>query len=94
MKKVHLERRVYEAHGGMTRREVEAAVDLVLGLMKDALARGEKVKLRGFGILQVVNRRGKQGRHPKTGQIIRVRARKSVVFKVSRNVWSEGSDGG
>lgn len=88
MRKSDIEEAVYEAHGGLTRKEVDEKVALVLDLIRQALADGDRVKLKGFGILSVVSRRGKRGRHPKTGLAVDVKPRKTVVFRVSRNSWA------
>jgi len=95
MKRAGIEERVYAAHGGLTHREVEAVVSEVLDLIKASLVRGERVKLKGFGVMEVVVRKGKRGRHPKTGQLVVVAPRKTVVYHYSRNTWlgiDDGSD--
>ncbi len=56
---------------------VQATFDCIL----DALARGEKIELRNFGIFKVKQRKPRTGRNPRTGTIVPVPARKSVVFK-------------
>jgi len=93
MKRAGIEEQVYSAHGGLTHREVEAVVSAVLDLIKDALVRGERVKLKGFGVMETVSRKGKRGKHPKTGQTVVVPPRKTVVYHFSRNAWLGVDDG-
>lgn len=47
----------------------------------DALARGEKIELRNFGVFKIKSRRQRLGRNPRTGQEVPVPPRKVAVFK-------------
>jgi len=51
--------------------------------MKEALERGEKVKISGFGNLTVREKRARRGRNPKTGEMIQISGRRIATFKVS-----------
>lgn len=61
--------------------EVKAVVQKTFNCIVDALARGEKVELRNFGIFKVKERRSRTGRNPRTGQVVPVPPRKVAVFK-------------
>ncbi|MBN2432239.1 MAG: HU family DNA-binding protein [Acidobacteria bacterium] len=87
MKKADLVGAVYEMHGALTWKEAEAVVDVFLDLVKEAVVQEGLIKLHGFGTLKVVERRGKTGVHPGTGEAVRIRPRKSVVFRVSAKEW-------
>lgn len=63
--------------------QAKAALDATLEAIKDALKRGQKVQLVGFGTFQVAQRKARQGRNPRTGQPIRIPARKVVRFRPS-----------
>ena len=82
----------------MTRKELAAAliekagfeaskvaefVDQVFEIMKEALERGEKVKIPGLGISKVREKAARRGRSPKTGDRIEISARRVVSFKPS-----------
>ena len=69
-----------------TRKEAEQVVDAVLGQITEALAKGEKVDLRGFGSFQANGRKERQGRNPKTGETITIAARTVAVFKPSKEL--------
>ncbi|MEK6715629.1 MAG: HU family DNA-binding protein [Candidatus Omnitrophota bacterium] len=56
---------------------VQKTFDCIVG----ALARGEKVELRNFGVFKVKERRPRTGRNPRTGEVVPVPSRKVVVFK-------------
>ena len=59
------------------KRVVQATFDCIL----DALMRGEKIELRNFGVFKVKQRKPRTGRNPRTGAVVPVPARRSVVFK-------------
>jgi len=61
---------------GLTRKTSREAVDAITSVITEALARGEKVTLVGFGTFKVMERKAKRGRNPQTGQIIQIPAKK------------------
>jgi DNA-binding protein HU-beta len=69
-----------------TKRESEHLVDAVLTAIAEALGRGEKVDLRGFGSFQVSEKKERQGRNPRTGEVMTIAARKAVAFKPSKEL--------
>ena len=84
MVKADLARAVYEAHGGLSYHEAKQVVENTIRSVRDSLVRGENVKLSGFGSFQLVTRKERMGRNPKTGQRIRLGPRKYVTFRHSR----------
>lgn len=66
---------------GIKQVEVKKIVQKTFDCIIDALARGEKIELRNFGVFKIKERRSRTGRNPRTGQIIPVPARKVTVFK-------------
>jgi integration host factor subunit alpha len=68
---------------GMTKQESKQAVDRVLMIMKDTLARGEHILISGFGKFSVRKKRARRGRNPQTLDSLTIAARKVVVFKHS-----------
>jgi len=63
----------------LTVADVERIVSALFDEMTTALARGERVELRGFGAFTVKNRQARAGRNPRTGETVDV-AQKSVPF--------------
>jgi len=59
------------------------AVEMVFEALKETLERGENVKLTGFGVFTVRNKRTRTGRNPKTGEPMELAARRVVTFKAS-----------
>jgi DNA-binding protein HU-beta len=68
---------------GITKKDAKAAVDAVFSSIKDALAKGQRVRLIGFGTFEVRKRNQRRGKNPKTGQTITIPARKVPAFKAS-----------
>ena len=68
----------------LTKRQAEKVIDDFLDLIKDELAKGEKVVLSGFGTFEVRTRVARSGRNPRTGEEINVPAQKTPAFKVGK----------
>jgi len=71
---------------GLNKREAKDIVDTFFEEIRDALARGEPVKLSGFGNFQVRHKPPRPGRNPKTGETIPIAARKVVTFHASQKL--------
>lgn len=59
-------------------------VDTIIGALREALRRGERIELRGFGVFLVKNRKRGIGRNPRTGQEVPIPPGKTVRFKPSK----------
>jgi len=70
----------------LTKKETELIVNTVFDNITDALAKGDKVELRGFGSFRIRHRNSRKGRNPKTGAGIDVPARKVPFFKMGREL--------
>ena len=68
---------------GLSQAQAREAVQLVIDLMADTLARGEQVKITGFGTFQLRDKADRLGRNPQTGQPITISARRVVTFRPS-----------
>ena len=64
-----------------TKKEAARTVDAFLDAIREALAKGEEVRLKRFGCFKVKERAARIGRNPKTGEEVKVPAKKVVVFK-------------
>ncbi len=83
MTKAEIARFVHE-HVGLSKKESAQIVDAVLDEIRNALARGEDVKLSGFGHFMVRAKHARRGRNPKTGDDITIAPRKVVTFRASQ----------
>jgi len=66
---------------GLTKTKSGEIIDVVTESMKDALSKGEKVTLVGFGTFSSTKRKERKGRNPKTGEVITIPAKTVVKFK-------------
>ncbi|MBD5214396.1 MAG: HU family DNA-binding protein [Bacteroidales bacterium] len=66
---------------GLTKVDAKAALDATLGAISEALAKGDKVALLGFGTFAVSEKGARTGINPRTKEKIEIAARKSVKFK-------------
>ena len=68
----------------MPKRKGEIVVNAVIQCIIDALAKGERVDLRGVGSFRVSSRNGRTGRNPRTGELIKVPAKKVPLFRAGK----------
>lgn len=74
------------AKAEVSHRDAEAVVEAVLETIAGALARGEAVKLSGFGIFEKKERAARVGTNPANGEKIEIPASNSVSFKLSKSL--------
>ena len=70
----------------LTKKESETIVDTVFDNITDALAKGDKVELRGFGSFRIRRRRARRGRNPRTGATVNVPPKRVPFFKVGKRL--------
>lgn len=87
MNKAELVDSVAEATGA-TRAAASASVEAVLDTITNALKKGEKVALTGFGSFEVRKRAARTGRNPQTGASIEVKASNAPAFKAGAGLKS------
>jgi integration host factor subunit alpha len=71
---------------GLNKRESKDMVEAFFEEIRDALERGEGVKLSGFGNFQLRDKPQRPGRNPKTGEEIPITARRVVTFHASQRL--------
>jgi integration host factor beta subunit len=70
----------------VTRKDAEIMVDAIFDSIADSLAQGEGVEIRGFGSLKVKDRGKREGRNPKTGESVRIPAKKLPFFRIGKEL--------
>jgi integration host factor subunit beta len=77
----------------ITVRDTEFAVKTVLDAMSDALARGHRIEIRGFGSFSLHFRPPRQGRNPKTGEAVALAGKHVPHFKPGKDLRERVNDG-
>jgi integration host factor subunit beta len=81
----------------LSQEHVERIVQAVFDGITDALAQGQRVELRGFGVFSVKQRRARVGRNPRTGEDVPVDAKAVPYFRTSKDMHArlnrDGADG-
>lgn len=84
MTKSVLIEKVSERIGSLTRKQTEIVVDTVFESIKEALVKGEKIEIRGFGNFKPKTRKPRKARNPKTGEKVEVPGKRVLHFKVGK----------
>ena len=71
---------------GVPKQKAEQVVDSLFNAMKEALARGSRIELRGFGVFQVKPRKRGIGRNPRTGKEVRIPPGRTIRFKPGKDL--------
>ncbi len=69
---------------GLSKRQAAESLTVLLDEITKSLSRGEEVVLTGFGKFKISQRKERKGRNPKTGETIKIAARKAPVFKAGK----------
>lgn len=69
---------------GITKTQANAALDSFTEAVTKTLKKGDKVTLVGFGTFSVTKRAARNGRNPKTGSVIKIKAKKVARFKAGK----------
>ena len=70
----------------LSQRDIEKIVNIILDRIVEAMARGDRVELRGFGTFSVRVREGHKGRNPRTGEAVTVERKAWPHFKAGREI--------
>jgi integration host factor subunit beta len=86
MTKSELIEQLTQRADGVTYKVAEVVVNTIFQSMKEALVRGDRIEIRGFGSLKVKDYPSYQGRNPKSGESILVPPKKLPFFKVGKEL--------
>ncbi|TWJ32650.1 integration host factor subunit beta [Geobacter argillaceus] len=86
MTKSELVQKLMDVNGLLSRKDSELVVNLIFDSMTDALKRGEKVEIRGFGSFTIRERDAREARNPKSGEVVRITAKKTPFFKTGKEL--------
>jgi integration host factor subunit beta len=94
MTKSELVQRLAEANPHLYQRDVETIVTAIFDEIAEALGRGDRVELRGFGAFSVKHRDARTGRNPRTGAAVRVAEKYIPFFKTGKQLRDRLNTGG
>ena len=71
------------------KKDLEKFTNIILKEIKNTLKRGERVELRGFGVFSSKTQRARISRNPRTGEKINTPAKKTIHFKMSKEMFNK-----
>lgn len=86
MTKSELVEKLVEANASLSRKESEMVVNLIFDSMSDALKKGEKVEIRGFGSFTIREREAREARNPKSGDVVKIPSKRTPFFKTGKEL--------
>jgi len=86
MTKSELIEKIAQKRNDLTRKQTEVIVETIFKTIKDELAKGGKVEIRGFGNFRLRNRNARRARNPKTGEAVDVPPKKVPFFRVGKEL--------
>ena len=86
MTKSVLIEKIAEKLDGLSKKQTEVIVETIFESIKEALAKGGKVEIRGFGNFRLRSRNARKARNPKTGESVEVPPKKVPYFKVGKEL--------
>ncbi len=86
MTKSELIQRLAKRYPHLYQRDIEVLVNTLLGEITGALAKGNRVELRGFGAFSVRQREARAARNPKNGAVVSVGERHAIYFRTGKEL--------
>ena len=74
------------------KKDLEKFTDIIFTEIKQALKRGDRVELRGFGMFSTNIQKARISRNPKTGEKVNTPEKKSIHFKMSKEMFKKLND--
>ena len=87
--KSKLLKKLSEAYPNFLKRDLEKFTNIILNEIKYTLKRGERVELRGFGVFSTNIQKARISRNPKTGEKVNTPQKKTIHFKMSKDLFKQ-----
>jgi integration host factor subunit beta len=78
-----------KSYPNFLKKDLEKVVSIVLNEIKQALKRGDRVELRGFGMFSTNIQKARISRNPKTGEKVNTPKKKTIHFKMSKEMFKK-----
>jgi len=86
MTKSELIERLSVSTGTLNKKEAEMVVNTIFDSIGNALVGGGRVEIRGFGSFSIRTRDGREARNPKSGEVVKIPAKKTPFFKTGKEL--------
>ena len=73
-------------HSGLTKTDSEKALNAFVASVEQTLKKGDEVRLVGFGTFTTIKRKAGEGRNPKTGEVIKIKASTLPKFRAGKGL--------
>ena len=87
--KSKLLKQISQNYPNFLKKDLEKFIDIILKEIKRTLRRGERVELRGFGIFSTNKQKARISRNPKTGEKIHTPEKKTIHFKMAKDLFNK-----
>ena len=81
-----------ENYPNFLKKDLEKFTDIILNEVKRALKRGDRVELRGFGVFYTNIQKARISRNPKTGEKVNTPEKKTIHFKMAKDLFKKLND--
>ena len=78
-----------KSYPNFLKKDLEKVVSIILNEIKQTLKRGDRVELRGFGMFSTNIQKGRISRNPKTGEKVNTPEKKTIHFKMSKEMFKK-----
>ena len=90
--KSKLLKKISNNYPNFLKKDLEKFTNIVLNEIKEALKRGDRVELRGFGIFSTNIQKARISRNPKTGEKVNTPKKKTIHFKMAKEMFKKLND--
>ena len=90
--KSELVKQLSETYPNLLKKDLEKFFDIFINEIKLALKNNERVEIRGWGVFSSKSQKSKTARNPRTGEKVIVDEKKSISFKMSKDLFKEIND--
>ena len=87
--KSKLLKQLSDSYPNFLKKDIEKFLNIILNEIKKTLKRGERVELRGFGIWSIHIQKARISRNPKTGEKIQTPEKKTIHFKMAKELFNK-----
>tara|TARA_B100000795_G_scaffold90_1_gene45 strand:- start:2609 stop:2899 length:291 start_codon:yes stop_codon:yes gene_type:complete len=87
--KSKLLKRLADNYPNFYKKDLKKLVNIILDEIKQALKRGDRVELRGFGIFSTNTQKARISRNPKTGEKVNTLEKKTIHFKMAKEMFKK-----